>query len=178
MKNDMKDLPKRKCPRLKNYDYSSNGCYFITICTKDKKHLFGKYDVGAIHESPEKHAKNRCIELNCFGEIVKNTIIELPKHYNEVKIENYIVMPNHIHLLISINNNIDSERAIRESPLQRSLLSKVIGYLKTNSSKEIHKHNSNLCVWQRGYYDHIVRNVEDYQNCWNYIEYNVLKEYK
>ena len=74
MKNDMKDLPKRKCPRLKNYDYSSNGCYFITICTKDKKHLFGKYDVGAIHESPEKHAKNRCIELNCFGEIVKNTI--------------------------------------------------------------------------------------------------------
>ena len=171
-------VPKRKNIRLQGYDYSSNGYYFITICTHNKVHLFGRYNVGAIHESPAKHAENRCIELNLYGRIVENVIIGLPERFEEVEIVNHIVMPNHIHMLVSINNNIDWERAIRESPLQRSLLSKVIGYLKTNSSKEIHKHNSNLCVWQRGYYDHIVRNDEDCQNCWNYIEYNALKEYK
>ena len=172
-----KKLPQRKNIRLENYDYSSNGCYFITICTHNKVHLFGRYNVGEIHESPVKHAENRCIELNLYGRIVENVIIGLPERFEEVEIVNHIVMPNHIHMLVSINNNIDWERAIRESPLQRSLLSKVIGYLKMNVSKEIHKQNPLINVWQRGYYDHIIRNQSDFEYHWNYIEYNALKEY-
>ncbi len=173
----MKELPKRKDLRLNGYDYSSQGCYFITICTKDKKQLFGGYDVGAIHESPVKHSVNRCIILNQYGKIVEQIIKTIPQQYNEINIDNYIVMPNHIHLLISINNDIDSERAIRESPLQRSLLSKSIGYIKMNASKEIHKLNPTIHIWQRGYTDHIIRNQRDYENHWSYIEYNALKEY-
>ena len=171
------NLPKRKNIRLKNYNYSSNGCYFITICTKNKKNLFGRYDVGAIHELPEKHAKNRCIVLNQYGKIVENIIQTLPERYEEIYMDNYIVMPNHIHMLISINNNVDAGRAIRELPLQHSLLSKVVGYLKMNASKEIHKLNPIIDVWQGRYIDHIIRNQADFEHHWNYIEYNALKEY-
>ncbi len=177
-----KEFPKRKRLRLQGYNYGSEGCYFITICTNNKQNLFGKYDVGAIHESPayklsEKHAVNRCILLNRYGKFVESVICDLPERYNDITIDNYIVMPNHIHMLISINNDINSERAIRESPLQRSLLSKIIGYTKVNVSKEIHKMNPKIDVWQRGYTDHIIRNQTDYENHWNYIEYNALKEY-
>ena len=84
-----KELPKRKNLRLQNYNYNGNGIYFITICTKDKKRIFGKYDVGAIHELPEKHAKNRCVQLNLYGQIVENAITKLPKRYNEIEVVNY-----------------------------------------------------------------------------------------
>ena len=76
------ELPKRKNLRLENYNYSGNGCYFITICTYNKTDLFGRYNVGAIHESPANHAKNRCVELNSYGKIVENAIIKLPERYN------------------------------------------------------------------------------------------------
>ena len=171
------ELPKRKNLRLQNYNYNGNGIYFITICTKDKKRIFGKYDVGAIQELPEKHAKNRCVQLNLYGQIVENAITKLPERYNEIEVANYIVMPNHIHILVSINNDIDSERAIRESPLRHHLLSKLIGYLKMNTSKAIHNYNPLINVWQRGYIDHIIRDQSDFEHHWNYIEYNALKEY-
>lgn len=87
-------------------------------------------------------------------------------------------MPNHIHMLVSINNDIDSGRALREAPLQRSLLSKLVGYIKMNVSKEIHKSNPMIEVWQKRYSDHIIRNQTDFEHHWNYIEYNAMKEYK
>lgn len=171
-------LPKRKNLRLRNYNYSGNGCYFITICTKDKNHLFGSYNVGALHEAPAKHTTNRFVDLNQYGRVVEKVIQTLPERFQEITINNYIVMPNHIHMLISINNDIDSERALREAPLQRSLLSKVVGYLKMNVSKEIHKTNPMLDIWQKRYNDHIIRNQTDFEYHWNYIEYNALKEYE
>ncbi len=81
-------------------------------------------------------------------------------------------MPNHIHLLLSVN---DGERAIRESPLhRRSVLSKVVGYIKMNSSKDIHStYKGN--IWQRNYHDHIIRSERDYKKIWEYIDTNVLK---
>lgn len=176
-------LPKRKKLRLKGYDYSQNGCYFVTVCVKDKRHLLAHYKsrtdiVGAIHEAPVNHAENRCINLNQNRKLVERAIQGLHIRFDEITVDNYIVMPNHIHMLVSINNDIDSERAIRESPLQRSLLSKAVGYIKMNVSKEIHKTNPRITVWQRGYVDHIIRNQQDFEYHWNYIEYNALKEYK
>ncbi len=81
-------------------------------------------------------------------------------------------MPNHIHILISVNND---KRAIRESPLHsRSVLSKVVGYIKMNSSKQIHlTYNEN--VWQRNYHDHIIRSEVDYLKIWEYVNSNALK---
>ena len=83
-------------------------------------------------------------------------------------------MPNHIHFIIIIKD--DEERAIRESPLQchRSVMSKVIGYLKMNASKQIHLTNPKKKIWQRLYHDHIIRGEKDYQKIWEYIDTNVI----
>ena len=94
------DLPKRKPTRLKNYDYNSEGAYFITICTHNRKNLFGNI-VGAIHESSE-------MNLNSNGIIVDDYICKLDSRF-ELKIDKYVIMPNHIHLVVVIE-----KRAIRE----------------------------------------------------------------
>ena len=111
------------------YDYSSPGLYFITICTADKKTLFSNI-VGAYHDAPVQ------TELTEYGKIVEEIILFLPTRF-KVSIENYVIMPDHIHLLLEIN---DYDRAIRESPLQsRSILSSCIGFLKADATKKLGK---------------------------------------
>ena len=159
MKND---LPKRKPTRLKEYDYSTPGAYFITICTHNKKYLFSNI-VGAIHELPEN-------KLTQYGEFVKQIIEILPDRFN-ASIPKYVIMPNHIHLILIID-----DRAIRESPLQyhRSVIDKMVGFLKMNVSKKMHN-TYNEKIWQRSYHDHIIRDDSDYEAIWEYIDNNPLK---
>ncbi len=160
------DLPKRKTTRLKDYDYSENGAYFITICTHNRKCLFSNI-VGAIHELPEN-------KLTQCGEFIEQIIKILPDRFN-VSIPKYVIMPNHIHLIIEIYKN-DENRAFPESPLQhhRSVVDKMVGFLKMNVSKKIHNTNSNK-IWQRSYHDHIIRGEKDYQKIWEYIDTNVIR---
>ena len=89
------NLPNRKRTRLKGYDYSAPGAYFVTICTYNRKNLFSNI-VGAIHELPEN-------QLTQYGEFVEQIIEILPDRFN-VSIPKYIIMPNHIHLIIEICN--------------------------------------------------------------------------
>lgn len=160
------DFVRRKPTRLNNYDYSNSGAYFITICTHNKKYLFSNV-VGAIQELPEN-------KLTQYGEYVKQIIEILPLRFN-ISIPKYVIMPNHIHMIIVIKN--DEGRAIRESPLlrrNRSIIDKTIGFLKMNVSKKIHityKEN----IWQRSYHDHIIRDEKDYLKIWEYIDTNVIK---
>jgi len=156
------NLPKRKPTRLKNFDYSQNGYYFITICTHNRKNLFSNI-VGAIHESPE-------IELNQNGKMVDNYIRQLNDRFGLI-VDKYVIMPNHIHLIIAIN-----ERSIRESTLRkRSIISNAIGYLKMNVSRNIHKNGYSSQIWQRSFHDHIIRNENDYLKIWEYIQNNPAK---
>ncbi len=159
------EIPKRKPTRLKGYDYSQNGAYFITICTHKRKCLFSNI-VGAIHELPEN-------KLTQYGEFVKQAIELLPDRFN-VSIPKYVIMPNHIHMIIEIND-YDENRAIRVSPLQyrRSVIDKITGFLKMNVSKKIHN-TLNEKIWQRSYHDHIIRGEKDYQKIWEYIDANTL----
>ena len=177
---DINVFPTRKPTRLQNYDYSQNGCYFLTICTAQKKPLFGKYLVGALHEAPAgKFPVHRCIALNGRGKIAEAVLAETEKRFSEIKIENAIIMPNHIHLLLTIDWEKGKwARALREAPLQRSLLAQTVGYFKANVSKVIHKEEPTLIVWQRGFYDRIIRNETEYLRAQGYIEYNALKQYK
>ena len=160
-----KELPKRKPTRLKNFDYSTPGAYFVTLCTHNRKCTLSRV-VGAIHESPE-------IQLTEYGKIVDRLINTIPPQ-SLATIDRYVIMPNHIHLVIMITDN-DELRAIRESPLRgRSIISKIIGYIKMNASKEIHNRYGNVTVWQRGFHDHIIRNRHDYEKISKYIYENPM----
>ena len=161
------NLPVRKSMRLKNYNYSENGAYYVTICTKNRRCLFSKV-VGSIHESTAK------IKLKTYGRIVDEIINTLSNRF-DINIDNYVIMPNHIHMIISIKNS-SIKRSIRESTLRnRSTISNVVGYLKMNSSKMIHEINPDENVWQSSYYDHIIRDENDYLEKWNYIDGNPSK---
>ena len=160
------NLPKRKPTRLTGYDYSTPGAYFITICTHNRKCILSNI-VGAIHESPEN-------KLTEYGKFAEQVIEILPDRYN-VSIPKYVIMPNHIHLLIEIDDN-NENRAICESPLQyyRSIIDKMVGFLKMNVSKKMNK-TINDKIWQRSYHDHIIRGDKDYQKIWEYIDTNVIR---
>ena len=153
------EFPKRKRLRLEYFDYSTPAAYFITICTRNRKNILSNV-VGAIHESPE-------IKLTDYGMISERAINNLPAHLG-VLIDQYIIMPNHIHLIVVVLDN-EATRAIHESPLRRSAVSKAIGYIKMNISKEIHKQYGVTEIWQRGFHDHIIRDKKDYEKISKYI---------
>lgn len=160
------NYPVRKNPRLFYYDYSQNGAYFITICTHNRKYLFSHIDSGSAIQIPS-------ITMTQYGKTADSVIKEIPEKY-AVKIDNYVIMPNHIHLLIQIDD-YGENRAIRESPLQgRSVISKVVGYLKMNVSKQMHESGFQGEIWQRSFHDHIIRGQKDYEKIWLYIESNPM----
>ena len=151
--------------RLKNFDYSTPGAYFITICTEGRKQILSNI-VGAIHESPEP-------QLTPQGKIVDRIINNLPEHLG-VEIERYVIMPNHIHLIVLITDD-NYLRAIRESPLRsRSIISRTVGYIKMNSSKIIHKKINQDKIWQRSFHDHVIRGRTDYDRIAKYIYENPM----
>lgn len=169
----MNRLPVRKNIRFKGYDYSSSGWYFITICSFERQCIFGNI-VGAHHDAPAKMTTT--IKLSKAGIIIKD-IWESLAHRFLIDFDVWQIMPNHLHGIIIIK----SFRAIHKSPLQnkrskRSLLSKIIGYFKMNSTKQIRNLNNdpNYPVWQRGYYDHIIRNEKSLNEIRKYIQLNPL----
>ena len=156
----------RKTLRMSHYDYNTPGAYFLTFCTHNRKHFLSRI-VGAIHESPEP-------QLTTCGKILDAVMQNIPTHLH-VTIDRYVIMPNHVHLIAVITEE-DALREIRESPLQsRSIMSKLIGYIKMNASKAIRQHYGDVTVWQRGYYDHVIRNQEDYVALAEYIQTNPLR---
>ncbi len=158
-------LPKRKRNRLKNYDYSTPTAYFITVCTEGRRRTLSKI-VGAIHESPAP-------KLTEYGKIVEETIRSLPAHLG-VRIDRYVIMPNHLHLIVFVLES-EERRAIRESPLQgRSVISKTMGYIKMRASREIRRRFGDVAVWQRSFHDHIIRDRDDYEKIAKYIAENPI----
>ncbi|MGN0530258.1 MAG: transposase [Eubacterium sp.] len=148
-------LPKRKPNRLKEFDYSTNGAYFITICVKDRKCVLGKIVGEGLCALPK-------IELTPIGNEIVNSIKYINKNYENVFIEKYVIMPNHIHLIVILDNQTGGRG---NPPLQN-----VIGQLKSYTTKKYGKQ-----LWQRSYYDHIIRNEDDYLNIWEYVNSNALK---
>jgi len=169
----------KKSIRLKNYNYSNNGFYFITICTKNKIHYFGKIE-------------NNKIVLNWCGIICENEILKTEKIRNEIKIHEYVIMPNHLHFIIEINKNnnalLDCKNDIAgangRSPLRgtnnkiklmqpKSISSFVSGF-KSSCTSKINKIQPNYFKWQRNYHDRIILNEISYFNIKNYIKNNPI----
>ncbi|MBQ4093063.1 MAG: transposase [Firmicutes bacterium] len=150
-----KELPKRKPTRLKEFDYRTNGAYFVTICTKDKQKLLGSVSVGeGLCALPK-------VALSAIGKEVEKSIGFLGRQDPDITVDHYVVMPNHIHLLIRIQSQGD---------YGKSSVSKLIGQLKSYTT---HVYGKEL--WQRSFHDHIVRNERSYWALWNYIENNPAK---
>jgi len=154
-------LAKRKNIRLKDYDYSQEGYYFITICTKNKKEILGKI-VGANCVRPKTpddpvRPKNNypTIILTKIGKIVENEMNKISKIYNNILIDEYIIMPNHIHVIIEIENG-----RTQFAPT----ISQIIKQYKGSITKQI-KNN----IWQKSFYEHIIRNEKEYLNIKQYI---------
>ena len=129
----------------------------MTVCVKDKKPLLWN-NVGASIARPQD------VNLSAYGKIVDDAIRQIPIHYPDVNVDNYVVMPNHIHLLLSIEGNIDGRAMLAPT------ISRVIQQMKGYVSKQI-----GHSIWQKSFIDHIIRNERDYIEHYTYIENNPVK---
>jgi len=152
----------RRSIRLQGYDYSRGGAYFVTVCAQDRECLFGEI-------------ADRQMVLNDAGKIVADEWMKIAEIRNEIELGKWVVMPNHFHGILVIN---DSVGAIHESPLQMTVtqrrnmaLPKLIGRFKMLSSKRINetRNTPGAKLWQRNYYEHIIRNDDELNRIREYI---------
>ena len=156
----------RKNIRLKGYDYSQVGLYFVTVCTNFKEKILWQ-DV-----------KGDEVILSPIGKAVDECINFIDENYENVVVDKYCIMPNHIHLIIDLGFS-ESRRGslpLRELENQNNIeLHNVIGRMKSYTTRQYKILSGNTVLWQRNFYDHIIRNDEDYAEKWQYIDENVLK---
>ncbi len=209
------DIHKRRSIRLKDYDYSSPGAYFVTICTKNRECLFG-------------HIEGDAMVVNDAGRMMESVWNDLPNHYANISLDAFVVMPNHVHGIIIINDGVrfpvhggsckggtseggstkggletrpysecinkndvgagfkpaldiqadDINRAgFKPAPTKNHGLPEIVRGFKTYSAKKINKSSNTpgLPLWQRNYYDHIIRNEKSLEETREYIVSNPLK---
>ena len=147
----MNELPKRKLIRLKHYDYSQNGCYFITICTNNRECLFN------IRTPQQLHNEN----LLSPDAMIEKWLLKLEKKFVDIKINEYVIMPNHIHFII--------EKCGCHFADDNANIQKIVAWFKTMTTNEYIKNVKqniytpfNKKLWQSSYYEHIIRNEHDY----------------
>ena len=152
--------PKRKPARLPGYDYSTQGAYFVTICAADRKPIFGQVCVGQGLAPAE-------VRLSDLGEAVQTQLRNISLRYDNVDVEKYVVMPNHIHILLYLG------AAAGASPCPT--LSDVICTFKSLSVSACRKLGFEGNVFQTSFHDHIIRDERDYLRIWQYIDTNAAK---
>ena len=173
------ELHRRKPIRLRGYDYSLDGAYFVTVCVNSRAALlwrpaktnaslpqddaalqtdkgFPKYD---IHPS-------RPLPLSEYGRTTETSIKNIRGCYHNVDIDKYCIMPDHIHLIVFIL----PEETGRMISAPSKTLSTVIGQMKRWVSKQV-----GFPIWQKSFYDHIIRDQDSYSEVWKYIDENPLK---
>ena len=146
----MNNKPRRRQNRLKDYDYSQDGAYFVTICSKNHAELFGKITVGT---NPVR------LDLSDIGLTVDSEIMRLPNIYDGVSLSFRVVMPNHIHMLIEIKNGGRTQFA--------PTISRITKQFKGAVKKQV-----GFSPWQKSFHDHVIRNQEDFNRIVEYIENN------
>lgn len=165
----------RKKIRLKNYDYSKPGCYFVTICSKNNGDIFG-------------HIVNDKIILNKYGKIVKKIWTEIPEHFQHVELDEYIIMPDHIHGIIKnvcrgliyqtrVNSDMINHAPTTDWILMKKkgiTLGEIIRHFKAKATKQMRnlKGDNTFKIWQRSFYEHIIRNEESLNKIREYIKTN------
>jgi putative transposase len=163
--------------RLKNWDYGTNGAYYITICTKEMQHFFGE-------------VVDKKMNLNAIGVLAEKYWIEIVKQFPYVELGNFQIMPNHMHGILIIDKSVGSvetrliasvqtEQAVggfagENNPMLAENISRIIRWYKGRCTFEMRKVNQNF-EWHSRFHDHIIRNSESFERIQNYIEENPSK---
>ena len=149
------EYPSRKQPRLTQYNYRSNGAYFVTICAHQRKSIFSRIN-------PVNQQGMFCYQLTPFGEIAAANLLKLEQRFPDAKIEKYTIMPNHIHAIISLD---------RSTPTGASLSDIICAY-KSLTTRECKRLSQIEKVFQNSFHDHVIRSQKDYEMIWQYIDSN------
>lgn len=150
----------RKILRSMNHDYSSNGYYFITICTYHSEHFLG--DII-----------NSKMTLNNYGRVVKKYLLKIPEYYTDIILDEYVLMPNHIHAILIIESDIEKVTKIDKAGRKYGILSKAIKSFKEACTKEIKRdQGDSYFSWQKSYYDKVIETDAELNNIRNYITQN------
>ncbi len=144
------ELPQRKRIRLHDYDYSTNGAYFITVCTKNRMKILSEIVGDDAHIVPQ-------VVLSDLGKIVENYIRSIPG------IDKYVIMPDHIHMIIKIDGTMRASSPTKDIP-------QIVKSFKILVTKSI-----GFSIFQRQYFDHVVRGPQDYEEIWHYIDENPIR---
>ena len=215
---DIPPLPRRKTIRLQNYDDSQNGAYFVTICTAHKRPLFGVVRRGDPFGRPPVPAY---VELSETGRIVESYLTEISSHYPDVHLASYVIMPDHIHMILVLTQNQPQRAGQCPAPTEESDLSRRRGGTPgppattekpappcrrggtpgppattekpappcrrggtpgppalpkiINAFKSLTTRKAGISLWQRGYYEHILRNQQDFDEAAGYIAGNPVR---
>ena len=160
---DMEKLPQRKSPRLKGFDYHSGYAYFVTICTKERKCLLSRIVGTGVLTCPS-------VELTQYGEVAQRILQEMNSFYAHISVDAFVVMPNHIHLLIRIVNDANGQVGTPVPTSKVASLSEIVATYKRFCTKQYGE-----SIWQTRFYDHIIRDEKDYQAHLRYIDENPLR---
>ncbi|MCK4730578.1 MAG: transposase [Candidatus Aenigmarchaeota archaeon] len=176
----MSKILTRKNNRLRNYNYSDNGWYFVTICSRGRKNIFVEINNKYVGEglapsrdnTPVQYKDN--IKLSKIGKIIDKQWNDIPNQYDNIELDEYIIMPNHIHGIMIVDNQVELREGASPSPT----ICDVIRSFKSKSSLEYLKYikQNNLDIsgkiWQRSFYDHIIRNERSLDAVREYISNN------
>lgn len=170
----------RKLNRIKDYDYSQNGYYYITICTHNREEILG--NIKSNSNKLQYSFNDIVVNLTNIGKLVEQEILNTNIIRNNIKINNYIIMPNHVHMIIEINNPKGTlQRAPTVHKFGDSISNSIpiiVGHIKGAVTKNINKeHISNHNIWQRNYYEHIIRTDVEYLEICKYMVENPLRYY-
>ena len=158
-----KGFPVRKHQRLKSFDYNSNGAYHITICVQNRREFLGRIVGRDALGTP-------FAELSEYGKIIYNEIMQIPFYYKNIEIDKFVIMPNHVHMIIIVKNNGNEGIGVPGASRPTAIIPNVVGILKRKTNKIY-----GFKMWQTGYYDHIIRDEADYLQVWQYIDNNPAK---
>lgn len=149
----MPSLPERKKNRLQSFDYQTPGYYFITFCTNDRACLLG-------HVTEADELRRSFAVLSETGVVVDQAIRSIPAHYSGVALDKYVIMPNHVHLIL----------VLRDTGKPCPSISRIVQQLKGAITKRLGRN-----IWQIHFHDHVIRNEHDYREIWQYIDNNPTK---
>ena len=168
----MDEFKKRKTPRYQSFDYNSTGVYFITICTQNRRCVLSRIVGTGVLDCPQS-------ELTKYGTIAEKYIKQFNNFYKHLSVENYVIMPNHIHLLLWVKENKNtSNNGQSRTPVPTNIerannaCSRFVSTLKRFCNKEYGEN-----IWQPRFYDHIIRTREDHEKYTKYIYENPIRWY-